>query len=118
MNYSTKQRGEKIYEYLKARVNIEQLFDTFKNILEADRTYMRDDYELEGWMLVNFVTMLLYYRIYNTLRGREMLNNYSPKDILIHLSRIQEIKIGEKWLKTEIPKKTRKIIEKLKMPII
>ena len=108
MNYSTKQRGEKIYEYLKARVNIEQLFDTFKNILEADRTYMRDDYELEGWMLVNFVTMLLYYRTYNTLRGKRMLNNYSPKDTLIHLSRIQETKIGEKWLKTEIPKKRGK----------
>ncbi|MGC8585396.1 MAG: IS1634 family transposase, partial [Thermoplasmata archaeon] len=108
----------KIYELLKVRVNIEQLFDTFKNVLEADRTYMRDEYELEGWMLVNFVSMLLYYRIYNILRAKKMLKNYSVKDVLLHLSGIHEIKVGDQWLKTEIPKKTRQIIEKLQIPII
>ena len=112
------EKGDKIYELLKARINIEQLFDTFKNVLEADRTYMRDDYELEGWMLVNFVSMLLYYRIYNILRAKKMLKNYSVKDILLHLSRIHEIKVGDQWFKTEIPRKTRQIIEKLQIPII
>ncbi|MGC8497160.1 MAG: hypothetical protein ACP5NL_04080, partial [Thermoplasmata archaeon] len=112
------ENGDKIYELLKARVNIEQLFDTFKNVLEADRTYMRDDYELEGWMLVNFVSMMLYYKVYNILRTKKMLKNYSPRDVLLHLSRIHEIKVGDRWLKTEIPRKTRQIIEKLQIPII
>jgi len=34
----------KVYQYYKSRVEIEQLFDTFKNVLEADRSYMRSDY--------------------------------------------------------------------------
>ncbi|MEM3265676.1 MAG: transposase [Thermoplasmata archaeon] len=110
--------GDKIYELLKVRVNIDQLFDTFKSVLETDRTYMKDDYELEGWMLVNFVSMMLYYKVYNILRTKKMLKNYSPRDVLLHLSRIHEIKVGDQWLKTEVPRKTRQIIEKIQIHII
>ena len=39
-------------------------FDTFKNTLNADRSYMRDDYQLEGWMVVNFVALMFYYSVY------------------------------------------------------
>ncbi|MEM3333994.1 MAG: hypothetical protein QW745_07305 [Thermoplasmata archaeon] len=80
---------------LKTKVNIQQLFDTFKNVLETDRSYMIDDYELEEWMLVNFVSILLYYKVYNILRTKKMLKDYSPKDVLLHLSRIHEIKVGD-----------------------
>ncbi|MEM3844332.1 MAG: hypothetical protein QXU98_01290 [Candidatus Parvarchaeota archaeon] len=56
---------------------------------------MIDDYELEEWMLVNFVSILLYYKVYNILRTKKMLKDYSPKDVLLHLSRIHEIKVGD-----------------------
>lgn len=110
--------AKRIYELLKCRVSIEQLFDTFKNTLNADRTYMRDDYQLYGWMLVNFVAMLLYYKIYNLLLSHEMLGRYSPKDVLTHLARVHKLKIGEEWVTSEIPKKARSIAEKLQIPIM
>jgi hypothetical protein len=110
--------GRKIYELLKCRVSIEQLFDTFKNTLNADRTYMRDDYQLYGWMLVNFVAMLLYYKIYNLLLNNDLLGRYSPKDVLTHLARVHKLKIGDEWVTSEIPKKTRLIVEKLDLPIM
>jgi len=113
-----KVEAKRVYELLKCRVNIEQLFDTFKNTLNADRTYMRDDYQLYGWMLVNFVAMLLYYKIYNALLSNDILDKYSPKDVLLHLSRVHKLKIEDEWVTSEIPKKTRTIAEKLRLPIM
>ncbi len=111
-------RSEKeIYGLLKQRSNVEQAFDTFKNVLEADRTYMRDDYALEGWFLVNFVSLLIYYEIYNLLREHDLLSKYSPMDVLVHMSRIQKLKMHNKWVTSEIPKKTRIIKEKLEQHI-
>ena len=112
------ERSEKeVYELLKQRSSVEQAFDTFKNVLEADRTYMRDDYALEGWFLVNFVSLLMYYEIYNIIREHDMLSKYSPMDVLTHMSRIQKLKIRNKWVTSEIPKKTRLIKEKMEQHI-
>ncbi|MDG7044608.1 MAG: hypothetical protein JRN02_04455 [Nitrososphaerota archaeon] len=46
-----------MYELLKQRANVEQAFDVLKNVLNADRTYMMDDYSLEGWFLINFIAL-------------------------------------------------------------
>ena len=109
---------ERIYNLLKGRAEIEAMFDAFKNVLNADRTYVRDDYQMEGWMLINFIALVFYYKIYRLLAEKSLLRNYSPKDILIHLSRIYKLKIQDQWLTSEIPKKTRNIMEKLKLPPI
>jgi hypothetical protein len=39
----TKESAEDVF-FPKGRTEIEQAFDTFKNTLHADRSYMRDDY--------------------------------------------------------------------------
>jgi len=107
--------ARKVYELLKSRIEIEIAFDTFKNILHADRTYMREDTQLEGWMLINFISMLLYYRLYNELSKHDILKKFSPKDVILHFSRVKKIKIGEKWQTSEVPKTTRLLAEKLKI---
>ena len=104
---------QKIFELLKSRVEIEVTFDTFKNVLNADRSYMRDDSAMEGWMFVNFVALLLYYKVYGLLLSRDILSRCSPKDVILHLSRVFNVKIGDDWEISEIPKKTRLLIEKL-----
>jgi transposase len=110
-------KADKVFEHLKARVEIESLFDTFKNLLHADRSYMRDEAHLQGWMFVNFVSLLLYYKIYELLINKDLLTNCSPKDVILHLSRIYKLKIERKWILSEIPKKSRKIIEKLDLTL-
>ncbi len=35
--------SERIFELLKSKVDIEQFYNTFKNTIHADRSYMRDD---------------------------------------------------------------------------
>lgn len=110
--------GEIVYDMLKSRADIEQSYDTFKNTIHADRTYMRDDYQMQGWMFVNFLSLMMHYRIYNMLRKQDLLGKYSPEDVIEHLQRVSMLKIGEEWKLSEIPKKSRDIIEALEIPIM
>jgi hypothetical protein len=100
---------EEVFQMLKSRIDVEQLFDTLKNTLHADRTYMRDDQHLQGWMFINFVAMLIYYRLYSKLMAKRLLSKYSPHDVILHLSRIQKLKIGGRWVLAEIPKTSREV---------
>jgi transposase len=109
--------AQKLFELLKRRVDIEQVFDTFKNTLHADRSYMRDDVRLQGWMFVNFVALLLYYRVYDLLMRSDALSDYSPRDVIMHLSRIYKLRIGDRWMLAEVPKSSRKVLERLKLEI-
>jgi hypothetical protein len=66
---------------------------------------MRDDFQLQVWMFVNFIALTLHYRIYALLKSHDMLGKYSPKDVMEHLERISTLKTGNEWKISEIPKK-------------
>jgi len=55
--------AKKVFEYLKSRGEIEVMFDTFKNILKADRSYMRTDAGMESWMFINYLALTYHYKI-------------------------------------------------------
>ena len=74
---------------------------------------MRDDFQLQGWMFVNFIALILHYRIYALLKSHDMLGKYSPKDVMEHLERISMLRIGNEWKILEIPKKSKTVIEGL-----
>ena len=44
----------------KSRMEVETAFDAFKNTLEADRSYMKNDQAMEGWMFMNYLALLAY----------------------------------------------------------
>ncbi|MCL2257848.1 MAG: hypothetical protein FWC14_06650 [Candidatus Bathyarchaeota archaeon] len=106
-----------MFELLKERVEVEQVFDVFKNSFSADRLYMRDDVGLLGWMFVNFVALLFYYRVYDLLLGCNVLDRYSVGDVVLHFSRVFKLKLGAGWVLSEIPKSSRLLAEKLKIEI-
>ena len=112
---SKKISSEKAYQYLKARVNIENAFDAFKNVLEADKTYMQNTTRLHGWMFINFISLQMYYNIYGMLLKNKLLNKYSPKDVILHFSKVYQIKLSDKKIISEIPKTTRILLEKMKL---
>ncbi len=74
--------AEKVFQYFKSRTEIEQMFETFKNLLKADRSYMRSDYSLEGWIFISYLSLLYYYKIYKRLVEKEILGEYSVSDVL------------------------------------
>lgn len=87
--------GEIVYGMLKSRADVEQSYDTFKNTIHADRTYMRDDHQLQGWMFVNFIALMMHYRIYSMLKKMDLLSHHSPEDVIRHLERIYMLRIGD-----------------------
>lgn len=106
---------EKTFQFLKARTNIENAYDAFKNVLEADKTYMQTDSKLHGWMFINFISLQMYYLIYGLLLKYKLLNKFSPKDIILHFSKVYQIKLSDKKIISEIPKTTRTLIEKMRL---
>jgi len=64
-----------------------------------------------------YIKVMFYYRIYNLLVDKKMLKNNSPKDILMHFSRVHKLKIRDKWVTSEMPKKIKKVIEIVGVPI-
>ena len=105
--------AQEVYGLLKSRMDIEKAFDIFKNILESDKNYMRDDKQLEGFLFVSFIALQFYYRIYGKLIEKKLLNYYSVPDVIEYLKRVHLLKIVGKTQFAEIPKKSRKLIEKL-----
>lgn len=112
-----KTNAQLAFEHFKTRNEVEQMIDVFKNILQADRSYMRDKHHLEGWVFFNHIALMLYYRIYKELMERKMLKKYAPVEILEYLDRIHKIKINGEWKTAEIPKVTKKILDKINLPI-
>jgi hypothetical protein len=53
-----------VYESYKQRNEIEIMFDSYKNYLKADVSYMQNRYVLEGWLFGNFIAMIAYYKLY------------------------------------------------------
>ena len=56
------------------------------------------DTHMRGWMFTNFVAMILYCNIYNILVGKETLSSCSPAVIVMHLSRIYNLTVGDRWM--------------------
>ena len=105
--------SEELYARYKSRVAIEQLFDSFKNLLVADRSYMRDNQSLEGWMFINYIALCWYYKIYSELLNANILNKVSVNDILSRLSKINKVKINNSWVLSEITTKSQKSFAQL-----
>ena len=74
---------------------------------------MRDGKQLEGFLFVSFIALQFYYRIYGKLIEKKLLNYYSVSDIIEYLKRVHLLKAGGKTQLAEIPKKSRKLTEKL-----
>lgn len=108
---------QQVFEYFKARNAVEQMIDVFKNTLQADRSYMRTEQQMEGWMFLNHLALMLYYQIYKELAGLNLLSKYSPLEVLQYLERIYKVRVNAQWHTSEIPKKTKVLVDKLALPI-
>lgn len=102
---------QKVYQYYKNRNDIEQLNDTYKNVLEADRTYMQSEAGMETWHFINFFALRAYYRIIAKIKEIDLNKKYSPADILLVLQNVKKVKINGTWVDAEIPKKAKNVID-------
>ena len=116
-NLDKDETPESVYLSYKSRNQIEVMIDVFKNLFNADKTYMQDDDAIEGWMFINFIVMHWYYKILHQLQAQKLNAKYSPKDIINFLIDIKKVKINGKWYDDNITKKNKAIFDKIKIPI-
>lgn len=103
---------EKIYRLYKQREYVEYAFNVFKNDLEADRSYLRDDHMLSTYMFLNLLSLYLHFQILNMIDGK-----YSVRDILLILSRIKMYRMDKTEVMSEIPKKAKDIVSDMKIEL-
>lgn len=111
------QDAKAIYCSYKSRNQIEVMFDGFKNILHADKTYMQNEDALEGYMLVNHIALQWYYIIYNILKNNDQISKYSVNDFTTHLKEIKKVRINDLWHTEPIIKASMAMLHKMKISI-
>lgn len=105
--------AKKIYEKYKSRMEVETVFDMYKNLLQADRSYMQSDEAFEAWVFINHLATMMYYKVFNVIREKDKLGSISPKDLLMRLARISKLKIGDQWVSAEIPRSSQTMFKTL-----
>ncbi len=103
---------EKIYGLYKQREYVEYAFNVYKNDLEVDKSYMRDDHMLFTYMFLNLLSLYLHFQILNMINGK-----YSVRDVLLILSRIKMYRMEKGEILSEIPKKTRDLVSDMNIDL-
>lgn len=106
-------KPQDIFLMYKQRGAVEKAFDTYKNLLHADRMYLQSDYAVFGHLFVSFLSLYGYCKLQLMLRNAGILDKFSPMDLLEEFSKVYMVKIGEKEVMSEVPKKVRELDEKL-----
>jgi len=102
-----------IFLMYKQRGSIEKIFDVYKNLLNADRMYLQSDDAVFGHLFVSFLALYGYCKLQLMLKNAGLLDKLSPMDLLEEFSKVYMVKIGEKEIMSEVPKKVRELDEKL-----
>lgn len=110
---ASKKDPQAIYVDFKTRMEVETVFDAYKNLLEADRSYMQSDASINAWMFINHLSVMLYYKLLNLIKSKDMISQISPRDVLIMLQRINKVKINQEWYLGEINSKSVNVLAKL-----
>ncbi len=103
---------ERIYRLYKQREYVEYAFNVYKNDLEADRSYLRDDSMISTYMFLNLLSLYLHFQILNMIDGK-----YSVRDVLLILSRIKMYRMEKGEIMSEVPKKAKDLVSDLKIDL-
>src|SRR3989304_5435 len=98
--------GKDIYLLFKSREDVEQAFDVLKNELENDKTYLSNSDAVRGYFFFSFVSLYLYYRIYNILKVHDRIGKISVNELLFELSKVYAVEYpNNQTMLNEIPAK-------------
>jgi transposase len=96
-----------IYELYKKRERVEKMFDTYKNVLDADRLYLQDDESVFGHVFISFLSLYAYCKLECLLKKAGLNRKVSPTDLLLQYSKVYNIEFAEESVISEVPKKVR-----------
>lgn len=106
--------ADKIYQLYKKRVQIEQFFDDYKNLMDLDTCYLQSDVAMEAWLFLNHLSMMMCYRVYEFMRTTDSLKKYSMNGVLQeYLSGIRIEKMTGIWRYEVMTKGNRNLLRQL-----
>ena len=111
-----KLKEDAILSIARGRDAVEKVFDLIKNEDGQRRLRTGNDDRAEGRMFLAFVAAILRILLENRLRGAGLLKNRTVTEALALLRKIKKIHFESgKCLVLDIPKRTRKLLEAMKM---
>lgn len=102
-----------IFHKYKTRWDIEEMFDHHKNTLGFDMRYETRLEVQEGWAFIEFLSLLMYYKLDSILMKSNLFMTNSVKDILFHASSIIQTRIDDKWILCNMTAKFKTLFETL-----
>jgi len=101
------------YRLYKLRCSVEQCFDTAKNVLSADRTYMHSDERIMGHCFVTFVALCIWTEISIMIDAAGLSSVFTVTDVLDTYASMKKITINGEDLEQTPGKDVRDLDEKL-----
>ncbi len=102
---------KEIYELYKSREEVEAAFDSMKNELENDKSYLHTTDGIRGYFFISFVSLYIYFSILEALKEKKLSQKISVKDALFELSKTYVIADGARRSVAEIPDRSQKIAD-------
>lgn len=108
---------KEVYRMFKCRCSIENFFDTGKNDLEANTTYLRTDRHIMGYNFVTFLSFCIWSEIRSWLESNDLDGRYTPYDLLRKFASVKMCYTGKGPVIPFIPKDVRDLASKLGVEI-
>ena len=114
---ATRRKWDEVLLLYRERDEVEKRFDDLKNELEVMPLRVHKIETLQGLLFIFFISLILRAILLRKARDAELLDKRSIEEIIMELAKLRAVKIGDKWKLTEISKKQRTILEKMKIGI-
>jgi hypothetical protein len=107
-----------VFHDYKTRWDIEEMFDHHKNTLGFDMRYETRQEVQEAWAFIEYLSLLMYYKLDRALVRNNLLKTYSVKDILFHASTIIQTRVQDKWFLCNMTAKFKTLFETLGVTLV
>ena len=89
---------QEMFEMYKERELIEDGNKAYKHVLGDFASNKQNSYTYNGWLFLNHISLMLYYRVLSKIKEKKLQSKYSVEDVIDVAKRITMMKINEEWL--------------------
>jgi hypothetical protein len=111
-NIDDKDARQLYYDY-KTRWLIEEMFDTHKNTLGFSMNYETTLAAQEAWAFIEYLSLLIYYRIHARIISADIASGFDVKDLLFQSSTITQSKVTGCWSICNLTQKMSDLFKKM-----
>lgn len=108
-----------VLDYYRGKDDVEKIFNDLKNSLQEDRIRCENEISVDGKIFILFLALILYSKIKNTSKEKELFKNLTIKQIINQLQKIKKIELANgKKIMLEITRKQKDILSafEIKLP--